>query len=288
VGVLGGVATGRMATEDAVDEACASGKTCDATLIGAAARGALARGVDALGELMPVLLRAARAADAAEKPDALAVAAGVALLADPRGTGLPTSLLARWAEGGSPLSPLAARALPSRDDESVRGVIKRLLAATDPVVRAHVALGLGLDPEADAVSLLASAYRFEEDASVRRAIVRALSQRKEAQRKATLETARDLDPDDGVRALARAALVRALDLPATVPSGSAAWVSLVANADEALPLLSGRAARLVRADGLCIPVLSDPDGVILVPGLPVGPSALALAPEPVPGDAPSP
>src|SRR5207237_10317111 len=117
-----------------------------------------------------------------------------------------TSVLATWAESGGPLAPLAARALPTRDDEALRGRLKRLLEGSDPVVRAHLALGLGRDPEPSAVSLLTNAYRFEEDPQVRRAIIRALSLRTEVQRAAVLTLARDLDPDDDVRALARSAL----------------------------------------------------------------------------------
>jgi hypothetical protein len=37
-----------------------------------------------------------------------------------------------------------------------------------------------------------------------------------------------------------------------------------------------RAARVVRADGLAVPVLADPDGVLLVPGLPAGLATLLL------------
>jgi HEAT repeat protein len=205
------------------------------------------------------------------------VAAAVALLAMPDGGPIPTSLLAAWAEQGGPLSPLAARALPSRDDEVLRGTIKRLLAGSDPVVRAHVALGLARDPEASAVSLLAGAYRFEENASVRRAIVRALSRRREAQREKTLVWARDLDPDEGVRALARAALAgRVLDDPRPPARGEIVWVTLSPNDPRAADMASGRTARLVRSDGLSVPVVADPDGVLLVPGLPAGESSLLL------------
>lgn len=38
-----------------------------------------------------------------------------------------------------------------------------------------------------------------------------------------------------------------------------------------------RAARVVRPDGLAVPVVADPDGVLLVPGLPSGPATLLLA-----------
>src|SRR5262249_61408182 len=122
------------------------------------------------------------------------------------GAALPPRRPATGAGAGGPLAPLAARALPSRDADALRGRLKRLLEGSDPVVRAHIALGLARDPEPSAVSLLTSAYRFEDDAGVRRAIMRALSRRPEVQRMATLIEARDLDPAADVRALGRAAL----------------------------------------------------------------------------------
>jgi hypothetical protein len=204
---------------------------------------------------------------------------GAALLGHPDGAGLPTSVLATWAESGGPLAPLAARALPARDDEALRGRIKRLLEGSDPVVRAHVALGLGHDPEPSAVSLLTSAYRFEEDPAVRRAVVRGLSLRTEVQRLATLALARELDPDDEVRALARAAIDgRTLDpgiRPAlgAEPRRKVAWVTLQSTVSGPLP-----AARLIRSDGLAVPAVADPDGALLIPGMPAGPASLRLGP----------
>ncbi|TKC94673.1 HEAT repeat domain-containing protein [Polyangium fumosum] len=293
VGAFGQVATGRTSVRAALDAACPEKRPCDVAIVAAVARASLARAAigkdDAPAELARVFGANAKAMGKGDAPSAIEVAAGVALLADPSGAGLPTAVLARWAEGESPLAPLAARALPSRDDEAIRGRIKRLLAGTDPVIRAHTALGLALDPEPDAISLLANAYRFEEDPTVRRAVVRALSMRREPLRAATLELARDLDPDDQVRALARAALSGRTLVPAlAVSAGPVAWVSLVANAPGALPSIQGRAARLVRSDGVAVPIVADPDGVVLVPGLPDGPAALTLAPEAIPGDAGSP
>jgi hypothetical protein len=184
---------------------------------------------------------------------------------------------------------LAARLLPERDNPDLRKRIKLLLDGSDPVVRAHLAAGLARDPEPDAVTLLVNAYRYEEDALVRRAIVRALSRRPEVQRKATLALARDLDPDEGVRSLARAAESgRALDVDAFsasaagAPRSSVAWISFVPN-DAKPAAVSHAAARVLRPDGLAIPVVADPDGVLIVPGLP--PGASALAPAPGPGDA---
>lgn len=286
VGYFGLVATGRMRVRAAVKEALATtkGPTRDAVLA-AVGRASLARGAEGPSEFVEIL----RTTQGPDAPGNVTPAMGLVLLADPNDLGLSTETLARLAEEGGPLSPLAARALPSRDGEAVRSRIKRLLEGTDPLLRAHTALGLATDPEADAVSLLVEAYRFEEDASVRRAVIRALSVRTEKQRLNTLNIARDLDPDDAVRALARAALAGRSLLPAaTDPSGTVLWISLVANAPSAMASIAGRAARFVRPDGLAIPVVSDPDGVLIIPGVPEGRAGLTLAPEPVSGDAPSP
>ncbi|WP_437524166.1 HEAT repeat domain-containing protein [Sorangium sp. So ce726] len=294
VGVFGAVALGLRDAVDVVG-AC-SPSSCDRAAVHAAARGALARGERALAALAPLFAAlasppgaasAAKSGDAA--PDAAAISAGVALLAEPGGGAIATSRLAALAEAGGPLSPLAARALATRDDEVVRGRIERLIEGSDPVVRAHVALGLGSDPMPDSVSLLARAYRFEDDPAVRRAIVRGLSRRTEVQRRRVLVAARDLDPDEGVRALARAALsgadARALDLPRSALATGVVWVAIVPNDRSASGSASSRPARLVRPDGLAVPVVADPDGVLLVPAVPPGASAVLLAPATPPGDA---
>ena len=301
VGAFGLVAIGARAPSELL-------AAKDEAVVRAAARGALARGPEALRACMPLLARAAALASIGEggpgaaggagaspmrEPSGVAVAAGVALLADPDGGPLSTTTLAAWAEGPSPLAPLAARALPSRDDEVVRPRIKRLLASSDPVVRAHAALGLGRDPERDAAAVLAGAYRFEEDAAVRRAIVRALSRRTEVQRRAVLELARDFDPDEGARALARAALAgRVLDhtSPATLDGEPAvtgpaiAWISILPNHASAARAAEARPARLARSDGLAVPVVADPDGVLVVPGLSEGAASVLLAPPAATGE----
>ena len=265
IAALGQVATGAKSAADVI--AACTEKKCDEPALRAAARGALARGGDALSPFMDLLEKPwARGSDLA-KPSLISVASAVGLLANPGGRGVPTSTLAAWAEGGGPLAPLAARALPTRDDDVTRGRIKRLLEGTDPVVRAHVALGLGKDPEKDAVTLLVNAYRFEDDASVRAAIVRALSERKESQRTATLETARALDPDDGVRALARAALTGRALAPSNSVGQAVAWIAIQDNDAQASAPALPRSGRVVRSDGVAVPFVADPDGVLLVPGL---------------------
>ncbi len=275
---FGRVATREVSTEDAVAAACPANR-CDPAVFAGVARGALAARPGDLDALLPMLTRDA----GTEGPSPIATAAAVALLAHPDGGDLSTLTLAAWAEAGGPVAPLAARALPSRDHEAIRGRIRRLLEGSDPVVRAHTALGLGRDPEASAVSLLTAAYRFEDDAAVRCAIIRALSRRTEVQRAATLRLARDLDPDDEVRALARAAIDgRNLDPAVREASGieaarPVAWIVVASNEGKALG--SARSARLTRSDGVAIPVVTDPDGVLLIPGLPPGAASLRLTPE---------
>lgn len=284
VAVFGAVALG-LRDVDEVMGAC-SATRCERAAVHAAARGALARGGDALAPFAALFAALASPDDARSDVSSTMIAAGVALLDDPTGGALATSMLANLAEAGGPLSPLAARALAGRDDEVVRGRLKRLLTGGDPVVRAHIALGLARDPMPDSVSLLASAYRFEDDAAVRRAIVRGLSGRAEVQRKRTLIAARDLDPDEGVRSLARAALEgRALDRPRPSLATGVVWIAIVPNDTGAAASIQARAGRLVRPDGLAIPVVADPDGVLLVPGVPPGASSVLLAPAARPGDA---
>jgi hypothetical protein len=230
-------------------------------LVHAAARAALALDAAALAALTDKLQASLGASD-----DVTAVAMGLALLLDAQA--VPTSALAARAEAGGPLAPLAAMRLAARDSQLYRGRLVRLLEGTDPLVRLHVALGLAASPEKDAVSLLVAAYRFEPDADVRRAILRALSQRSEGRRQPTLEVARDLDPDAAVRGLARSALAGRRLEPRPPPEGrQVMWIALRANSEAEKGSVASRLAVLVRADGLALPVVTDPDGALLVPGL---------------------
>ncbi len=250
----------------------AATSACRVALVGAIARGALVRGTDALAPLHEVLQWVDRTAPQGTRaPTPLALAAGLGLVAFPKGEGISASRLAGWAEAGGPLAPLAARALASRDTVDLEPAIRRLWKGTDPVVRQAVALGLAHDERKHAVSLLSEAYEFEDDVAVRRGIVRALSARREPQRSLTLALARDLDPDAGVRDLARNALAgRALDRSYGLGT-EVAWIT-------ASGMVGELAARVVRADGLALCVTSDPDGALLVPGLPVGVGSVELAP----------
>jgi hypothetical protein len=202
----------------------------------------------------------------ASEPSPQVIACGLSLLMP--GERVSATTLARWADMGGALAPVAAMALARRDSEPFRSRVQRLLAGTDPVIRAHVALGLAHSPKADSASLLTRAYRFESEPAVRRALVRALSMRSEPVRLAILELARTLDPDPSVRAVARAALRDVHVAPSPVaPRGAVVWLSLQPNAQAETSAEALHALRVVRSDGLAVPVVSAPDGVVVVPGL---------------------
>lgn len=246
----------------------ADGKDPPVTI--AALRGALARGPEALAFALPLFVRLARTSP--EAP--LTLAASAALAARPDAAGLSATELALLAETGGAAAPLAALALARRDQPLLRPRILRLLEGSDPVVRAHTALGLAASAEPDATTLLGDAYAREPDARVRRALVRALAARPGHLRERTLTLAATLDPDGATRAVAQ----RALDggAPSAAPRGVAvAWL-------EAVGAPGASTGRFVRSDGLALPVATDPDGVLLLPGTPDGEGTLVLAPPPPP------
>jgi HEAT repeat protein len=238
----------------------------DAALTIAALRGALVRGPEALAFALPLFVRLSRTSP----ESALTVAASAALAGRPDAAGLSATELALLAEAGGAAAPLAALALARRDQPLLRPRILRLLQGSDPIVRAHTGLGLALSAEPDATTLLGNAYGFESDARVRRALVRALAARPGQLRERTLELAATLDPDGETRAVARGALEGNAAFPAQ--RGSAvAWLEVLGAGGTA-------SGRFVRSDGLALPVASDPDGVLLLPGTPDGDATLVLAP----------
>ena len=140
------------------------------------------------------------------------------------------------------------------------------MAGSDPGVRSHLLWGLGYSPESDAVSLLVQAYRQETEPRVRRAVIRGLSLRDEPHRTATLLMARAFDPDSAVRALARSALEGRRHRWQMSPRGQeVVWLraSKFSEGNPVGPLVG----QVVRSDGLALPVVSDPDGVFLIPGM---------------------
>lgn len=192
---------------------------------------------------------------------------------------VPSDVLLDLIEARGLGAPLAARALAARDSRSLRPKLLAMLSNDDALFRSHVALGLGYSHENSALGVLTNAYRFETDANVRLAIVRALAVRTEAARTRTLRLARDLDASPSVRQAATLALASAV--PAPESSGSESlWLELgAAELGAAAGPARAHGALVITASGLALPAFADPDGVLLVPGLESGPFELRLATE---------
>jgi HEAT repeat protein len=191
---------------------------------------------------------------------------------------VPSDVLIDLIEARGLAAPIAARALAARDSRGLRPKLSALLTSEDALLRSHVALGLGHSGDSSALGLLAHAYRFETDASVRLAIVRALAVRVEPAREKTLRLARDLDASAAVRQAAALALAQVV--PSDDPRGpESLWLELAAK--QGLPAEpSGSALRgalVIVQGGLALPAFADPDGVLLLPALPSGPFELRLA-----------
>jgi cellulose synthase operon protein C len=297
---LGAGLSALLASRDAADRAAAAlglavlGKadvrellaSPDLAVVRAAARAALAAPRD--------VVAACRARLATETDGLTRTALAIAIAASPDAqVPVSTGRLAEWAESDEAFAPLAVVALGPRERPLEKRRIGRALDHSDPVLRAHAAFALALSPLPDAVSRLAGAWRFEETARVRRAIVIALGQRKEPQRVTTLELAAKLDPDEQVRESARLALRGQLPLPlgrfgagcagseARVGGCYAAWITLTPTSPAGAAELKERSGRLLDAAGLALPVVADPDGMLVVPGVSAGAASFRLASSPL-------
>lgn len=226
--------------------------------------------------LEPTVAVAAAERLAGERDPTLRASLALALAVPEAADHVPDRVLTELLESRGAAAHLAARALASRDSELSRPRLRELLASTDPILRAHVALGLASSKQASAVGLLADGYRFEVEPSVRRAIVTALSARTESARRRTLTLAAELDPDPETRRLARSALTRAATVDRETPHGTA-WLVLPPRPahDDALVVLE-------TATGLALPLALDPDGAVLTARLPPGSVTPRLS-TPVPG-----
>ncbi len=154
---------------------------------------------------------------------------------------LSTLQLAQWAEADEPLSALAVVALGSRDEPAEQRRLRRFLESGDPVLRAHAAFALALSPIPDAASRLSDAWRFEIDATVRRAIAGCAGG------------------------------------PTSVGGCYVAWISLSPSASAAPSVGRERVGALVDSSGLSLPLVTDPDGALLVVGVSPGISSFHLA-----------
>ena len=190
------------------------------------------------------------------------------------------------ARSGEADAPLAAMALARRAGDAHEADVDALLASPDPLLRSHVARGLGASAAPDATGRLARAYAFEADVEVRRAVIAALALRaadaaSPAWREA-VSLAAHLDPDRVVRRLA--ARAAGASPPPAAPGREVAWVRLLAADGATVP--GATTGSVTAADGLARPVVFDEEGYALVGGLPAGAARLRLASHVTPYDSP--
>jgi cellulose synthase operon protein C len=217
---------------------------------------------------------------AAERDDATRQVLAVGLLGgDPDGL-LTTTWLVDRAESGGSDAALSAYALTRRAEEANERKVGQLLASKDPVLRAHAARGLAHATLPDASGRLASAYAYETDVTVRRAIVGALSARVNdataPARRSTLDTAMQLDPDGPTRQAARVGQGGSPSPLGPPIAVEAAWLRITLEGNA--PPGEVYVGSLVRSDGVAVPIAFDEDGYAIVPGLPPGEARLVLAP----------
>jgi cellulose synthase operon protein C len=206
-----------------------------------------------------------------ERDPVLRAALGIGL-ADPTAAELaPTPLLLELTHGAGPASLLAAAALAARKDADLLPLVRELLGSGDPWLRAHTLLGLSRARDPDALGLIENAYRFEPDSAVRHAAVVALSRRPEPVRTRTLTLAAELDASSAVREAARLAL-SGQSLSDGVLGPETLWLELPTN--PGLAATAVPAALLRAGSGLALPVVADPDGVVVLAGM--DPAALEV------------
>lgn len=225
---------------------------------------------------------------ASEEPDVVRALAAVAARAVDgsiaRDVPISTAILAGWLSEGGSAAPLAAFLLAARGGSAPSPHVARALVSDSFDVRAAALLGLGASPDASATALLSQRALDLARPSLRRAAVRALAARGAAAGKKTLALVRALDADKTARALAASA---------------AGPRTPLAIGDEVVQAKIGGAsstlATVVTADGLALPALRDPDGVLLFFRAPPGatrveaaPAKAPLAAKPAPAEAAGP
>ncbi|MBX7197234.1 MAG: HEAT repeat domain-containing protein, partial [Sandaracinaceae bacterium] len=195
-----------------------------------------------------------------------------------------TVVLSRWLSEDGPAAPLAAYLLAARGGELARAHVARALASDGLDVRVGALLGLALSPDESAIGELASRLVDSPSPLLRRAAMRALSARGDTASVSAITTARRLDADAEVRALA--AHVHAGITSSPLLSGRE-----VAQAKVGLGKGMTATATFAAVDGLVLPTLVDPEGFVVAFRVASGPVRLdvrPLVPTAPPGKAPAP
>jgi HEAT repeat protein len=189
---------------------------------------------------------------------------------------VPTRALELRIEAGGADAALSAAALAARKGDAVKAKLETYETSPDPIMRAHVARGLGASEEPSATGRLAEETRYEAEPLVRLAQITALARRPSApSRNEMLTIAASYDPEARIRDVAARGL-RGAPPPASWPIREVAWlrVATSSGAPPSEPMLGS----YVTSEGIAIPIAFDADGYALVAGIPPGDGRVVLSP----------
>jgi HEAT repeat protein len=223
-----------------------------------------------------------------EQSTRMRTALALGLIFDDMADGVPTAILAELVDGGGAEAPLALYRLVARRDALAQEYSAELRDSPDPLWRAHLVLGWGLLDDPSVVGKLDNAYATEAEPAVRHAIVTALGLHTARTPSGTLSQAMALDPDEDVRRAARWAKLGHWLRGSLHPgvADSSAWIQV----RPTVPTWQGRSViQLTASSAMALPFVPDPDGLVVIVGLPVGPIRIQIvATDPSPSAAPSP
>jgi hypothetical protein len=172
--------------------------------------------------------------------------------------------------------------MAARNEPRYRDLVTDFLAQGERWLKSHVAIGLGAADETATTAILVEAYRFETDPDTRRSVILGLASREGAARRQTLRRAATLDPDVGARSAARLVL-EGVRIGVDAVGNGTAWLAL----ESAGGVRPPASAAILTAAGLALPVIPEPDGTIVLLGLPAGPIDLRVATDAKAGNSPS-
>ena len=189
---------------------------------------------------------------------------------------VPTRSLIERVEAGGADAPLSATALAARKGDAIKAKLEGFETSSDPIMRAHIARGLGASEEPSATGRLAEAMRYEAEPLVRLAQISALAARPSApSRNEMLSVTARFDPEARIRDVAARGLSGAPP-PSPWPIREVAWLR-VATETGGAPAQT-MLASYVTSEGVAIPIAFDVDGYALVLGVPPGDGRLVLSP----------
>lgn len=211
-----------------------------------------------------------------EPDDATRAVLAIGLLDGDPSAIVPTHALVQRVDAAGADAALSIAALAARKGDSIKAKLEPFESSPDPIVRAHLARGLGASEEKSATGRLAEEMRYEAEPLVRLAQIQALARRAPApSRDEMLSVTARFDPESRIREVAARGLAGSTPA-APWPVREVAWLRVAT--DAGAPPSELLLGTYVTAEGVAIPIAFDADGYALIPGVPPGDGRLILAP----------